>query len=261
MLKLAEVPAHPSVWIFALVVVGVALRRWTVARVGCALLLAAVLLPLDDLATRPLEDRFPPPPPLARVDGIVVLGGAVDEEVSPDRDTPSFTPAVARLVAMAGLAREWPNATVVYAAGPGVVDPAAKVEADLVRDMLPALGLPPDRVVFDRRSRTTAQNAVEARKLVTLTPGQCWLLVTSAWHMPRGVAAFDAVGWPVTPWPVGYSTLRHGLLWLEPPTVRLGRLDAAAHEWIGWLVFSWRHPALRRAVAGPDGGCVAKGPT
>lgn len=261
LLKIAGLVAHPSVVILTLVAIGAAFRWWLVTRLGVALLLAVVLLPLDDLAMRPLEDRFAPPPTLIRVDGVVVLGGAVDELVSPDRGTPSLTPAASRLVAMASLARTWPQATVIFAGGPGLVDPGPTVEADIVRDMLPALGLAPDRVLFDRRSRTTEQNAIESRKLVEPKPGQCWLLVTSAQHMPRGVAAFDAVGWPMTPWPVGYTTLRHRLTWIETPAARIGRLDAAAHEWIGWLVFRLRHPSLRRASAGPNAGCMERSTT
>ncbi len=258
LLKVVGLVVHPSVVIFALIAVGAVFRWWLVTRIGVVLLLAVLLLPLDDLALRPLEDRFPPPPPLAGVNGVVVLGGAVDELVSPDRGTPSLTPAASRLVAMAALARTWPAATVIFAGGPGLVDPGPTVEADIVREMLPALGLAAGRVLFDRRSRTTEQNAIEARRLVEPKPGQCWLLVTSAQHMPRGMAAFDAVGWPMTPWPVGYTTRRDRFTWIETPAARIGRIDSAAHEWIGGLVFRLRHPSLRPASAGPNGGCIAR---
>ncbi len=68
-------------------------------------------------------------------------------------------------------------------------------------------------------------------------PGEVWLLVTSAVHMPRSVGSFRAAGWPVLAWPTGYHG-RTGLLpWSHPIGEKLALLDVAAHEWTGLLTY------------------------
>ena len=61
------------------------------------------------------------------------------------------------------------------------------------------------RVVIEEKSRSTHENAVYAKEIVGPAPGEKWVLVTSAYHLPRAVAAFRAVGWPVIPYPVDYK--------------------------------------------------------
>jgi len=66
---------------------------------------------------------------------------------------------------------------------------------------------------------------------------QPWLLVTSAWHMPRAMEEFAATGCQITPYPVDFLTaqttpwteysLAHGLL----------RWQVALHEWLGLLAY------------------------
>lgn len=275
--KFIGLALHPSVMVIGLVVIGVLFRRQRLALAGVLALLAAILLPIDDWTGRPLENRFVRPDP-THVDGIVVLGGAVDEVISADRGTPSVNGAAARLLAMADLSRRFPAAVIVFAGGTGRIDfgpvagpgpgPVAGpgqvagplAEADAVRTLLPALGLSPDRVRFDRNSRTTAENATEALALAKPVAGQCWLLVTSALHMPRAMAEFQAAGFAVAPWPVGYTTRTSADEWLEPPATRLGRLDAAAHEWVGLLAASWRWWRLPQAARAPVARCNEREP-
>ena len=73
------------------------------------------------------------------------------------------------------------------------------------------------------------------RDLVKPKPGERWLLVTSATHMPRSIGAFRQAGFPVIPYPVNYRT--NGRLWsLSMPSNKLRALqlvDQATHEWLG----------------------------
>ncbi len=68
-------------------------------------------------------------------------------------------------------------------------------------------------------------------------PGERWLLVTSAYHMPRAVGAFRKVGFEVEAYPVDYRT--HGNLWIpfDDAASGLRRTDTATREWVGLLVY------------------------
>jgi len=102
------------------------------------------------------------------------------------------------------------------------------------------LGISADRFVPESASRNTWENAVYTKALVQPQPGQLWLLMTSAHHMPRAMGAFRKVGFAVEPWPVDYRTADKYDWYrtFEAPSEGLRRLDLAVHEWIG-LVTYW----------------------
>jgi uncharacterized SAM-binding protein YcdF (DUF218 family) len=112
-------------------------------------------------------------------------------------------------------------------------------EAEASRALLAQLGVQPERLLIDDQSRTTWENAVNALALAHPQPGETWVLVTSASHMPRAIGAFDGAGWPpLLPWPVAYRTTRRG--WpppLQPVGAKLSAVDLAVHEWTGLVAY------------------------
>src|SRR6185437_1425112 len=109
---------EPSHIILGLIVLGVVLWRTRWARLGyglavagTSLLIAIVLLPVPNLLLASLEDRFPLPRHLPEhVDGIIVLGGAIDPTESAARGIPSLNDAAERMTTFAELARLYPAA-------------------------------------------------------------------------------------------------------------------------------------------------------
>ncbi len=224
---------------------GLLLARWRAGRVLLAVAVVAqaacLALPVDAWAIRPLEDRFPQVTAYPeRVDGIVVLGGAIDDLTSRDRDTPTLNSAANRLTTFVELARRYPEARLVFTGGSGDIEQGVSNEAEFARILFARLGLPPERVVFESRSRTTRENAVDTAALVAPRPDERWVLVTSASHMPRAVGVFRHAGWIVLPWPVGYQSRDHVTAYPQSPGHRLAVLDWAAHEWIGLLAYRAR---------------------
>jgi uncharacterized SAM-binding protein YcdF (DUF218 family) len=203
-------------------------------RVLLALLLAAAaVLPVGEIVLRPLEERFPRPAALPdRVAGVIVLGGSVDPELAAIRDEASTNERAERLHALLRLARLYPEARLVFTGGSALLAGATASEADVARRYIAEAGLDPARVLFE--TRNTRENALYSKELANPSPGETWLLVTSAAHMPRSVGIFRGVGWPVTAWPVDYQT--SGKLELSlylNASDRLLDLDIAAHEWLG----------------------------
>jgi uncharacterized SAM-binding protein YcdF (DUF218 family) len=62
------------------------------------------------------------------------------------------------------------------------------------------------RIVLEDQSRNTYENAVFTAQLAGINKHNRWLLVTSAWHMPRAMATFEKAGWNVTAYPVDFRT-------------------------------------------------------
>jgi uncharacterized SAM-binding protein YcdF (DUF218 family) len=208
---------------------------WWITAVTAFLLLAIALLPTDDLLMAPLENRFPPPRSMpTRVDGIIALGGVIDAERSASHGIPSIDSEAERLTTLVKLARLYPSAKLVFTSGSASLFGDRPREADAAKSLLADLGMDTTKIIFERESRNTVENAIFSKRLAEPKPGEIWILITSAWHMPRAVGIFRQAGWPVLPWPVAYKAGGG----YEPGLVNhLADLDRAAHEWVGLVAY------------------------
>lgn len=173
-----------------------------------AILIVFGVLPTGQLLTHYLETRYAAPDPMpSRVAGIIVLGGALNTDQGMTHGVPQLDASADRINAFVTLSRKYPSAKLLYTAGIGTVAQNGMAEGAMIRDLLPSYGFTPNwRFSVEDKSRTTAENAVFSKDMMNPKPGQTWLLVTSAWHMPRAIGAFRAQGWDVTPYPADYLT-------------------------------------------------------
>ena len=201
--------------------------------------LVLAILPLGEVLLRPLERAYPAEPPLDRVDGIIVLGGSTDLSASLYWGQPQSTEAGERITAAVALARRFPQARIVFTGGSGRLrDLRGPVlsEASVARALFVSLGLDGDRITFEDRARNTAENARLSLPLAKPKDGEVWLLVTSAYHMPRSMARFEAAGWPgLMAWPVDYlsGSVADGVGWNLARN--LYTLNVAIKEGVGLL--------------------------
>ena len=245
--KLLWLLLAPSMLLLLLAWLGLLLLFWHRRRAGLACLVVALgalaliaFLPVGEAMLAPLEDRFPEVTALpADVTGIIVLGGAVETDLSAARGMPSLNDAAERMTSLVYLARHYPKARLAFTGGNGELIHAPMPEADVARALWTQLGVDQSRIVYESRSRTTYENAVLLKALLKPQPDQVWLLVTSAWHMPRSVGLFRHAGWTVLPYPVGYKTAPTLMATLRGTLPdRLSMVDLASHEWVG-LVAYW----------------------
>ncbi|MFY9286995.1 MAG: YdcF family protein [Alphaproteobacteria bacterium] len=203
------------------------------------LLFFIAIFPVGDWALAPLENRFPPAKP-QHVDGILLLGGDEKTSLTEARGEPiSFEASSRRYIHFASLARQYPNAKLVYVGGSGLLTPDAKIkEVDVAVAALGKLGVPKERILVEDKSRNTRENARNAFTVLKPEANQTWLLVTSAWHMPRSMAAFQKAGWSILPSPTGYLTSGTFSWKLDFSLVdHLNKLTIAAHEYYGLLAY------------------------
>lgn len=235
--------ALPSTLVTLALLLGAALLWIGRARAGRALVsfgallaLAPALLPLFDLAALPLEEHHPVPTLPGRVDGIVVLGGAVVLDVTDARMRPALSDGAERLTDALRLANTYPEARLLLTGGSGELLPQALSEAQVAARFFLEHGVEPKRLLLEVRSRDTLENARYGFELARPRPGETWLLVTSAMHLPRAVAAFEAAGWDVLPYPTDYRTTGQ-LRWAPSADLvgRLHQLDAVVREWVDVL--------------------------
>jgi uncharacterized SAM-binding protein YcdF (DUF218 family) len=208
---------------------------------GAMIALAAELLtPLGAVLLRPLEDRFPrPTADIPAPAGIIVLGGAIDTEKSEARGRVYLTADAARMTTGFELARRYPSARLVFTGGSGGLLGEGLPDAIAAQKLWLSLGMPAERMTFEAKSRNTWENGLFTRNLVRPKPGENWLLVTSAWHMPRSVGIFRHLGFDVIPYPVAYRTFGDERDFLLPTamTDKVFMLDYSVREWVGLLAY------------------------
>jgi uncharacterized SAM-binding protein YcdF (DUF218 family) len=215
------------------------LASWLVVT-SIALLAIAGLSPLGNVLLLPLEQRFPPwDPSHGAPDGIVVLGGALSPEISAARGAVALNESAERITVAVELARRYPNARIIFSGGNAALLREGGVEAAFAVQEFEALGIPHERITAEEQSRNTVENAVFSRLLAQPKPGERWLLLTSAYHMPRAMGVFRAAGFPVEAYPVDWRT--RGPIDAVEPFASLGdglrRTDTAMREWIGLLAY------------------------
>ena len=202
--------------------------------------IAIATLPIGVLAVQELENRFPANPALpAQIDGIVVLGGVLNAKMTRARGRLSINNAVERIFEVKVLLEHSPQARVVFSGGSGNPLDQENKEAHVAPEAFLRFGIDPDRVLFEDQSRNTFENAKFTFDTIKPKRGENWVLVTSAFHMPRSVGTFRKAGWRVIPHPVDFSTT--GDIKFRPSVNFGGGISAfsrALHECLG-LLFYW----------------------
>lgn len=246
--KLIGALLRPDTWIIvALAVVVLALlfnRRGLALWVGSitlAVLVALAILPLGDLLLQPIERTYPVEPALGQVDGIIVLGGGEDARASAFWGQMQLNEGGERYTAALALAKRFPEARLLFTGGSGALRDLAGAEtseADMAGRFFLDHGVSPERLLLEGQSRNTAENARLSLALAAPAPGETWVLVTSAFHMPRAMRSFEATGWTgLVPWPVDYRTsaFTDGMGWKL--TRNLLVLNTAIREQVGQIAY------------------------
>jgi uncharacterized SAM-binding protein YcdF (DUF218 family) len=260
--KTAGVMAMPTNFLIGLGLIGMLLLVNRFAPLGRKLLVISIVLlaicgfsPLSNWLIFPLETRFPPwNAARGAPDGIVVLGGPIDPDVSIAHNMPVTRTGADRLMAAAALARRYPDARIVFTGGSANLLSHDAKEADYAAEILVSLGVPKERLILERLSRNTYENAVFSKELVKPKAGERWLLVTSAYHMPRSVGLFRKAGFAVEPYPVDWRVGGRDDLFDFTKTASdgLSRTDTAARGWIGLLAY-WLAGRSDALFPGPEG--------
>lgn len=215
-------------------------------RTGAGLLalgLAAVLVPASSAVARalakPLETKAlalaadAPPGPY---DAIVVLGGAVQAPPEHPAARIRLLDASDRVWHAARLWHERVAPTIVASGGP-LPAPGQDLrypEAEAMRDVLEAFGVPRSAIVVEPRSANTRENVRFTAALIGR--GRKVALVTSAIHMPRALRDARAAGLDAHAFPTDFRTLDRDRPLLHPLHANTEALDLsgrAMKEWLG----------------------------
>lgn len=197
---------------------------------GCAGFVFLGVVPVGFWTLEHLENRFPKIEGVpAQTKGMILLGGSFDRSTSFGRNAIAYNLAAGRFIHFVELAKAHPHLELVYTGTP--------FEVDVAKKEFKALGIDPARVLYEGDSKNTLQNAAKTAALVNPAPTDVWLLVTSAYHMPRSVGLFRKAGFNVIPFPVDYHTPgKYEPLFFIGLKDNLNAWSAGTREWLGMVI-------------------------
>lgn len=198
------------------------------------------LFPVGEWLLYSLERQYPPISLQAEtVEGVIVLGGGEQNAQTHAWQQVSLGSGGERPLALLQMVRRLPaEIPIVFTGGTGKMTAQGMSGAEVVQQLLRDHGIDVERVTFEDKSRNTVENAVLSQRLVQPKPEENWLLITSAFHMPRSVAIFCSQDWQVTPYPVDFRSRKDKLLRLDWDFAKhLKNLNTAYKEWLGIVAY------------------------
>jgi uncharacterized SAM-binding protein YcdF (DUF218 family) len=236
----------PLFWVVLMLVVGFALvrrrpiaaRRWI--GLGLLVLVMSGWRALPDRLMHALETWHSPASPadVGRYAGVVVLGGSFERaSLQIGREAVQINEHADRLTEAVALAMAYPELPIIFTGGCVDTGEGCVPEAVLAQRFFTRMGLAPNRIRYEAASRTTFENALLTAQLTGVDKTHPWLLLTSAWHMPRAVAAFRAQGWNVTPWPADFRSNADMPWTAYSLTKGVQQWQFALHECLGLLAY------------------------
>jgi uncharacterized SAM-binding protein YcdF (DUF218 family) len=247
--KIERVFIHPLHVLLLLLVVGLALhalgqRRPIFKKIGRIALWTAgagavviSLTPFGSWVAYGIENRVERGQfDLDHVAGAIILGGSTgDPKLVDAHGMYMLNDGAERLTTVVALRRQRPDIPIIVSGGSGLLFPGKTREPEITRMFLKDMGIDPSTVEIEGRSRDTYENAIYTAELLKGRPGP-YLLVTSAFHMPRALGCFRKAGIEVIPYPVDYRIAPPR--WLDVnPYHRLEDLDLAVPEIVGMISY------------------------
>ena len=241
--KILALITQPLAWVIVLLLTALLLPaqkvHWLKRIVASALAIIVSIgwEPVPDFLIRQLEGQYAeisPDADLAAFAGVVVLGGALDAGyVAQAHAQPVLNSAAERMTSMVPVLRHNPHLRMLFTGGEGELFGSGPTEAERAKVVFDSLAINASRVQFESKSRNTFENAVFTAQMPGVDTSQRWLLVTSAWHMPRSMATFAKAGWNVQAYPVDFRT-GNATPWTAY-SLRDGveKWQLVLHEWVG----------------------------
>lgn len=204
------------------------------------LTILVAIVPLGNIMLHPLEQEFKINPNLPnKIDGIIVLSGSISAKSTSLLGQVQVNEQIERDLMFISLAYEHPNAKLLYTGGSSSLTDQQFKGANAGKKFLKSQRFEINKVLFESSSRNTYESAVISKKIIKPKKDENWILITTAWHMPRSVGVFKKVGWEVIPYPVDYKTNSENIYDFSFNfSEKLLKLEVGFKEWLGLLAYS-----------------------
>ena len=179
--------------------------------------------PVSDIILNPLEKQYSPYSVESSSKFIVVLGGGFNSDPQLPLTSRIDDNSLVRLIEGIRIYRKISGMKIVV---------SGQYISLVMAEVAKAIGVPEDDIIIESKSKDTKDEAKIIKSIVNNEP---FILVTSAWHMPRSMAMFKKLGMSPIPAPTGHLVRRRFLSPSSffPRSRDLYKSERAFHEYLG----------------------------
>ena len=197
--------------------------------------------PIPEFLVKNLEDKFSyKEETFLELEGIIVLGGSTGSgKIAKERNDISLGAGAERVFKGLQFLQQQPQGTVIFTGFSGSLFHEGLSEAEITEKLIKALKIDSKKILFEKRSRNTFENAFYTGEIIDDLKKKKWGIVTSANHMKRAIATFEKQHPEIVfePIPVDFQTA-NSIYWGPgnmQGSINLWRIYI--HETVGYWVY------------------------
>jgi len=233
----------PGVFIFVLLISGLVffvLRK----KIGKILIIAAIIFyyffsisPVADLVISPLENQYKNKEQrLSDVENIVLLIGGVKKGDLPISSKLGES-SLFRTVKAVEIYFQAEHKPTIIISGSDPISSSSR-PAEEIAKFIQSFNVSKENILLEEKSKNSYQSAKEIKKIIG---DESFILITSAYHLPRSVYIFRKMGLDPIPVPADFKAEEnYNILDLFPDPRNLKKCDLAFHEYFGLLYYHLR---------------------
>ncbi len=233
----------PSVFVLVLILAGLIFLWKKKGKTGKVLIIIGLSLyylfsitPVADLILLPLESKYQPvnKEALEMADKIVFLLGAKESDILRASEVIKISNIKNQ---KSPKENKFPTGQAkIIISGTNPLNPEIN-EAEEVKEFLAERGVSPENIILEDKSRNTFESAKNIKEMLGDEP---FFLVTSAYHLPRGMETFRKMGLNPIPAPADFKIKKYyDILDFFPNAENLRNSDLAFHEYFGILFYKF----------------------
>ena len=205
------------------------------------LFITIIILPTGKYFFWKLEKSYSIPKNLPnKVDGILILGGGMNEHLTHQYQQINLNNNVDRLTESILLIKKFPDAKVVFSGGIATFKKPKLTGAEVAKMFYERMGVDVDKIIFEDKSRNTYENFIFSKKYIVNNSNEKWLLITSASHMKRAMSIAKKLKLDFLPYPVDFYLEKDFLLdeWYRANySENIEYFKLASYEYLGLIVY------------------------
>ena len=175
-----------------------------------------------------------------KIDGILILSGATNPVLTKEYNQISLNDSVERLTESIQLMKKYSNTKIIFSGGSGLINNQKLTHSEVARLFFANFEITLENIVYENKSRNTYENILFSKKIANPKINENWLIVTSAFHMPRALNIAEKLDWKFIPYAVDFRVMKK-FSW--KPTIKflenISKFQTASHEWVGLVAYYW----------------------
>jgi uncharacterized SAM-binding protein YcdF (DUF218 family) len=171
-----------------------------------------------------------------KIDGIIVLSGAIEPELTREFKKIQLNESAERLTEFILLSREKPRVKKIFSGGSAILFDKSLNQSKFASKLFNEFDI--QNIIYENKSRNTYENILFSHKIINPEKHEKWVLITSAYHMKRALLIGNELNWNLIPFAVDFKTNKNIILYKNfKLSKNLYYFNTAIRELLGIIMY------------------------